>query len=186
MTATSSTTSNPRGRAAVSEALLAAAAELFAQKGPRGTSVREIAAAAGVNHGLVHQYFGSKDQLLRASLERLAHSVSDRLDVAGGATVDDVGFEHEVDLHWRALARALLDGEDPATLQREHPVMDLLVTQARRGDLDDLAARRVAAHVVALELGWRLFHGFITTALDLEDDESLRSDLLAAAWEATP
>ena len=44
----------------------------------------------------------------------------------------------------------------------------------------------MAAHVVALELGWRLFHGFITAALDLEDDESLRSDLLAAAWEATP
>ena len=170
----------------MSEALLVAAAELFAQKGPRGTSVREIAAVAGVNHGLVHQYFGSKDQLLRASLERLAHNVTERLEQEGDRAAGDVALEHEVDLHWRALARALLDGEDPATLQREHPVMDRLVTQARRRDLDEPTARRVTAHVVTLELGWRLFHGFITAALDLDDDDALRGDLLAAAWGVGP
>jgi len=176
------TTTSPRGRAAVSDALLGAAAELFAAKGPRGTSVREIAAAAGVNHGLVHQYFGSKEQLLRASLERLAHNVSGRLD--GG--VDDAALEHDVDLHWRVLARALLDGEDPATLQRDYPAMDRLVAQAGHRGLEETSARRVAAHVVTVELGWRLFHGFISAALGLEDDDVLRRDLLAAAWGTPP
>ena len=169
----------------MSDALLGAAAELFAAKGPRGTSVREIAAAAGVNHGLVHQYFGSKEQLLRASLERLAHNVSGRLD-EGAEGAEDAALEHDVDLHWRVLARALLDGEDPATLQREYPAMDRLVAQAGHRGLDETSARRLAAHVVTVELGWRLFHGFISAALGLEDDDVLRRDLLAAAWETPP
>ena len=122
---------------------------------------------------------------MAASLERLAHNVSSRFDQGGDAPGTDAALEGEVDLYWRALARALLDGEDP-TVQREHPVMARLVAQARRRGLDEDVARRVAAHVVTVELGWRLFHGFVTAALELDDDDALRRDLLAAAWAASP
>jgi AcrR family transcriptional regulator len=50
-------------------AILAAARELFAANGYAGTSVRAVAAAAGVDGALVHHYFGTKDDLFIASLE---------------------------------------------------------------------------------------------------------------------
>jgi AcrR family transcriptional regulator len=50
-------------------AILAAARELFAASGFAGTSVRSVAAAAGVDAALVHHYFGTKDDLFIASLE---------------------------------------------------------------------------------------------------------------------
>lgn len=49
--------------------ILAAARELFAANGYAGTSVRGVAAAAGVDSALVHHYFGSKDDLFIAALE---------------------------------------------------------------------------------------------------------------------
>lgn len=50
-------------------AILAAARELFATQGFRGTTIRAVATAAGVDAALVHHYFGSKDDLFVAALE---------------------------------------------------------------------------------------------------------------------
>jgi AcrR family transcriptional regulator len=49
-------------------AILAGARTLFAANGYAGTSVRAVAAAAGVDAALVHHYFGSKDDLFVAAL----------------------------------------------------------------------------------------------------------------------
>jgi AcrR family transcriptional regulator len=49
-------------------AILDAARELFAAGGLSGTSVRAVAARAGVDPALVHHYFGSKDDLFVAAL----------------------------------------------------------------------------------------------------------------------
>ena len=46
------------------EALLEAAAELFATKGFRETTMRDIAAAAGMLPGSIYYHYGSKDELL--------------------------------------------------------------------------------------------------------------------------
>ena len=56
---------SPDTRAAV----LSAARERFAAQGYAGTSVRAVAAAAGVDPALVHHYFGTKDDLFLAALE---------------------------------------------------------------------------------------------------------------------
>ena len=58
----------PTGAPPNRAAILAAARGLFAERGYERTTVRAIAAAAGVDPALVHHYFGSKDQLLRAAL----------------------------------------------------------------------------------------------------------------------
>ena len=56
-----------RGDANVTRrAILAAARDLFARHGVDGVSVRQIAAAAGINHALVHRYFGTKDEMVTA------------------------------------------------------------------------------------------------------------------------
>ena len=58
-----------RGDSAVTRReILAAARELFAAHGVDGVSVRQIAAAAGVNHALVHRYFGTKSDMVAAIL----------------------------------------------------------------------------------------------------------------------
>lgn len=44
--------------------LLEAAVRVFAQKGFHGARVGDVAAEAGVAHGLVYHYFSSKDELL--------------------------------------------------------------------------------------------------------------------------
>ena len=51
------------------DAILRAARESFAAQGFRGTTMRGVARAAGVDAALVHHYFGSKDDLFLAALE---------------------------------------------------------------------------------------------------------------------
>ena len=60
----------PAGRDAVMDALIDATSQLILERGVT-MSVRDIARRAGVNHGLVHTYFGSKEVLLSAAFGRL-------------------------------------------------------------------------------------------------------------------
>ena len=52
-------------------AILDAAQTLFSTRGFPNTGVREVADLAGVNSALVGRYFGSKEGLFRAALERV-------------------------------------------------------------------------------------------------------------------
>ena len=49
--------------------ILRAARRLFGEHGFDGTTIRAIAAEAGVNQGLVHHFFGTKDQIFIASVD---------------------------------------------------------------------------------------------------------------------
>jgi AcrR family transcriptional regulator len=57
-------------RAAAEEAFLDAAERLLVGVGYAGITTRRLAEEAGVNHGLVHYYFGSIENLLVRVLER--------------------------------------------------------------------------------------------------------------------
>ncbi len=48
--------------------ILAAARRIFARRGLNGTSVREVADAAGVNNAMIYYYFKDKDDLYRSVL----------------------------------------------------------------------------------------------------------------------
>jgi AcrR family transcriptional regulator len=50
-------------------AVLAAARAAFASRGFGGTTIRAVAADAGVDPALVHHYFGTKDDLFLAAME---------------------------------------------------------------------------------------------------------------------
>jgi AcrR family transcriptional regulator len=60
----------PHARAAAEEALLDAAEHLLVEVGHARITTRRLAETAGVNHGLVHYYFGSNENLLVRALER--------------------------------------------------------------------------------------------------------------------
>ncbi|MFI5716840.1 TetR family transcriptional regulator [Nocardia sp. NPDC051750] len=57
------------GTSGTRDAILAAARERFAQTGFDKTSIRAVAADAGVDPALVHHYFGTKQQLFAAVVE---------------------------------------------------------------------------------------------------------------------
>ena len=54
------------------EQILAAAENLFVEKGFEGTSIRELAQAADVNIAMISYYFGSKEKLMEELVEQRA------------------------------------------------------------------------------------------------------------------
>jgi AcrR family transcriptional regulator len=153
----------PTGRDNVVAAVLAAASELFAERGPAATSIRDIAARSGVNHALVFRHFGTKEQLVAAVLEHLSDTVATLVEADPTAPAT----ERAVERNWRVLARAILDGYPVGQLQHQFPYVRGLVERARAYHPDELAARHAAANVIALELGWRLFEPFVRSAAGL-------------------
>ena len=75
---TKAATVNGSVREANVAAFLDAAERLLVREGAAGISTRQLAAEAGQNHGLVHYYFGSVDELLLQTLERFTSRVLDR------------------------------------------------------------------------------------------------------------
>jgi len=71
--------------------ILAAAAEVFAQHGFRGSTTRRIADAAGVNEITIFRQFGSKEALIREAMQLLSQS-------AGLTTLPDVPGDPETEL----------------------------------------------------------------------------------------
>ena len=65
-------------RSAAEEALLDAAERLLVDVGYAGITTRRVAEEAGVNHGLVHYYFGSNENLLVRALERFTERLIER------------------------------------------------------------------------------------------------------------
>lgn len=58
----------PPGVSDTRDRILASARELFAHNGIDRTSIRAVAAGAGVDSALVHHYFGTKQQLFAAAI----------------------------------------------------------------------------------------------------------------------
>ena len=73
------------------EVILAAALQIFAEKGFDGSTTREIATSAGVNHGLIPYYFGGKPKLWREAVDRAFSTLDATLDtVVSDPSVTDV------------------------------------------------------------------------------------------------
>jgi len=58
-----------RGSAASRDEILDAAKQLFAEHGFEGTSLRQVARAAGVDPAMIHHFFNGKDELFALSVE---------------------------------------------------------------------------------------------------------------------
>jgi AcrR family transcriptional regulator len=59
--------------------LLDTAEALFSQKGYDGTSVRDIAEAAGINTAMISYYFGSKEKLMEEIFERKSLNIKEKV-----------------------------------------------------------------------------------------------------------
>jgi AcrR family transcriptional regulator len=65
-------------RIEATDALLDAAEQLLVEIGFAGITTRKLAERAGVNHGLVHYYFGSMEELLLRVVERFTDQLIER------------------------------------------------------------------------------------------------------------
>jgi TetR/AcrR family transcriptional regulator, repressor for neighboring sulfatase len=167
----------PTGKEEVAPAILEAATDLFAERGPAATSIRDIAARSKVNHGLVFRHFGTKDQLVGAVLDHLGATTTELLQ----ADPSSAEAERAMDRHLRVMARTLLDGYPAGKLQKRFPGASQLLERVRPahgpGRKGDRTARLAVANAFALQFGWRLFAPFLRSATGLDDmtDDELRN-----------
>jgi TetR/AcrR family transcriptional regulator, repressor for neighboring sulfatase len=179
----------PTGRDEVVEALLDAAARLLATSPPDDVSLRRIAREAGVNHGLVHRHFGTREDLIERLLERTARKWTAELEATGDylhAIESILGSDREAEASagtWlRLLAGSLLtDPPDKSVEQhRRYATLDKLPPLLSSDD-DDAAFTTAAA--LSLVFGWRFFHPYIRAALNMDDvdfttlHEAMRGEL---------
>ncbi|MFV8051263.1 TetR/AcrR family transcriptional regulator [Mycobacterium sp. 48b] len=111
----------PAGPSDRRERILASARELFSRNGIDKTSIRAIAADAGVDAALVHHYFGTKTQLFAAAI----HIPIDPMTVIGKlkeVPVEQIGhtlpsillplWDSEIGKGFVATLRSILAGND--------------------------------------------------------------------------
>jgi AcrR family transcriptional regulator len=87
------------------DALLDAAERLLVEIGYGGITTRRLAAEAGVNHGLVHYYYGSVENLLVQVLERFTARMIERQRAMYAAEMPFID-------KWRAAMRYLVADSD--------------------------------------------------------------------------
>jgi AcrR family transcriptional regulator len=158
--------------------ILLAAAELFEQRSPTQVSLRAIAARAGVNYGLVHHYFKTKEAML-ANLLRLA-SATGAARLAGSQTIDEA-LDQLVDVDMRSnyarmLAWAMLDETDPEQLVTASPAMAhfTAIIEGHLAVRHDATTdpKIVTAVAVSAVLGWQVFRPFVTAAAELDERDA--------------
>lgn len=162
----------PNGREEVRSALIDAAADLITDRG-LGFSVREVAGLAGVNHGLVHTYFGSKEGLIQAAFDELSKRTAAQLRPDGFPPLDLAEYRDAEMV--RAMARLVLD--PPGQVGHgHHPISDSWRAAIARTNpemsSDEIRVRVAAAS--AISMSWALFSEYLTLALGLDDE--LRCD----------
>ncbi len=92
-------------RSAAEGALLDAAERLLVEVGYAGITTRRLAAEAGVNHGLVHYYYGSLENLLVQVLERFTARMIERQRAMYAAEIPFIE-------KWRTAMRYLVADSD--------------------------------------------------------------------------
>ena len=121
------------------EAILDAALEVFAQSGFHGSSIDEIAQAAGVSKALIYEHFPSKRDLHVSLLERHTQEIFERL--AESAATSDPG-----EVRLRAGVDAFLE-----FVERRRDAFRMLFRDAVEPDVAEILAsvQRQAAAAVA-------------------------------------
>ena len=150
------------------DALMTATERLCAERSPAQVSVREIADEAGVNHGQVHHYFGSKEELIVATLERIEAAFIDQMG-------EEYGFEISSVVHVAAarpafnqmLAWLIIEGTHLKEVRRLKmgQALGRLFSETGRSDREAIV---VATQVMAIVGGWTLYKPALVVANELD------------------
>jgi AcrR family transcriptional regulator len=143
-------------------AIMAAAADLFRDRGFRATSLDDIGAAAGVSGPAIYRYFKSKHELLTVLIEEAA-------------------------IAWRSAVDEVLNTDAPPLLMLEHLIDAAVALQLENGNLrgvlhqelrslDDDARRRLARTDRVTMAEW--VHLLCEVRPNLTDDEARAAVLM--------
>lgn len=179
--------------------ILDAAEALLDRKGPDGFGLAELGRDAGVSFGLIHHYFGGKEALLRAVLQRNLRQLGReirRIQETGAfwdpeAPAVVVVFDTYLKkpgfarlMAW-GLLRGLLSAEEVSLeVQRDREALDTMVERLREGMPG--AGRTQAAALTTLltsaVLGFNLLRPLLveTRGWNERSDEILREQLVRA------
>lgn len=165
------------------ERILTSARELFARNGIDKTSIRAIAADAGVDAALVHHYFGTKTQLFAAAI----HILIDPMTVIGqlkDVPVEEIGhtlpsillplWDSEIGKGLVATLRSTLAGSD-VSLVRSF-LQDIIVGEIGPRVDNPPGSSRIRIQFVASQLVGVVMARYI---LELEPFATLPVDQIA-------
>ncbi len=149
----------PSGSSNTRERILASARELFARNGIGKTSIRAVAAAAGVDSALVHHYFGTKEKLFAAAI-RVSIDPMDIIGPLRDVPVDELGYtipsmllplwDSELGAGLIATLRSILAGSE-VNLFRTF-IEDLIATEVGSRVDDPVGSGTVRVQFVASQL----------------------------------
>jgi AcrR family transcriptional regulator len=145
------------GTSGTREAILAAASALFAERGYEATTIRAVAAEAGVDPALVHHFHGTKEALFAAAT-RLPYNPAEVIPTLLGAGLDGAG---------ERLVRFVVEAWDDEA--RRAPLLGLLRSALTHDAAGGAVAEFLRAGVLAP----------LTRALD-GPDAPLRAALVAS------
>ncbi len=157
--------------------LLDAAVQLALELGGPDFTVRQVAAKAGLNHGLVHRYFGTKDVLTSAVIKSIGCDLASELQGGPGAVsmINDR----------RAQVLALLVAQSSAAHHLDQEMVEGIQPVVERlgrapGEIFDKAVpdpETRAAIRLATILGWVSNEKLITRACGLGSEQ--RAELVS-------
>jgi AcrR family transcriptional regulator len=167
------------GSSRAQHAILLAAADLFARKGPAKVTLREVAAAANVSYGLIYRFYRTKENLLVAVMELLVTYGGERLaseEDAYAAIENSFGADVDAGQFGRMLTWSIIEGTRPDRLIGgvrsrgyrsqidalwEHPVEPVV-----RPEFDSNVVASLIALVGSL---WDLYEPYLTALSDNPD-----------------
>src|SRR5437867_1804318 len=152
--------------------ILTAAMQLFAKKGFRGTTTRDLAAQAGVNEAIIFRHFSTKEELYSAILEHKAGEDRD----AHSEELDRLAAGRDDEMFFQAVGRTFLERHaHDATFMRlllfsaleGHQLSKMFVaSMAGRNPIANYIRRRIeegAFRAVNPELAARAFFGMFAS-----------------------
>jgi AcrR family transcriptional regulator len=152
-----------RERERARETILHAAADTFAESGFAKTSMKEVAARAGISVGMLYNYFKGKDEIYRELIEHYFTHLHEKADAE--CNPDDPPIEQilcrigsAIEFYWenRSLAMMYLH-ENPLRLEyivkgweerTRSVIADLLSSAMERGDIVKEDSMTIAAMIV--------------------------------------
>jgi AcrR family transcriptional regulator len=145
---------SPITRAEGERRLIDASIQLLLEKPFKDVGVRDIALRADVNHGFVHTWFGSKDDLFIAALKDVLVTLSERVAAMPNAQMLAVPFDPYTQLAIKLTTWLKLEGVDLKSAFPTHPVNDALADRYQnqlgmKPDVATTAARQAVSFIMA-------------------------------------
>jgi AcrR family transcriptional regulator len=145
---------SPITRAEGERRLIEAARELIQTKPYSEVGVRDIAELADVNHGFVHNWFGSKNGLLLAVVRQQFLEIAETVQKAAPGTPAINFLDPTVTAATRLVLWLDLEGVDTGGLFQEMPILDALTQRYIDIEgIDPSIARQAAIQAIAIGLG---------------------------------